>query len=145
MTVGGNTMLAGKVSDAEPSAVFPVSGITTTGLIGSSVVIVRVHDFGPADVGVKLIPTSSPESGLIAAGNSAGFTSVKSAHEIIADVTFRLQVPTLLILRVWGGVSAEQLAVPKLPLPVTLMVPLPSLPVAVRLVIGAPGSLLLIA
>jgi hypothetical protein len=64
---------------------------------------------------------------------------------MIADVTFRLQVPTLFILRVCGGVVPEQLAVPKLPLPVTLIVPFPSLPVAVRVVTGAPGSLLLIA
>src|SRR3984957_15512771 len=145
MTVGGNVRPAGKVSDAVPSAVLPVRGIMTTGLSGSSVVIVRVHDFGPPDVGVKLTPTSSPESGLIAAGNSPGFTSVKSAHEITADVTFKLQVPTLFIFRVCVGVVPEQLAVPKLPLPVTLIVPLPSLPVAVRVVIGAPGSLLLIA
>src|SRR5579862_284942 len=100
MTVGGNVMPVGKVSDAEPSAVFPVRGIMTTGLIGSSVMIVRVHAFGPPEVGVKLTPTSSSESGLIAAGNSVGFTSVKSAQEMTADDTFRLQVPTLLIFRV---------------------------------------------
>ena len=81
----------------------------------------------------------------MAAGNSAGFTSVKSGQEINAADTLRLQVPTLLIFSVCGGTEPEQLAVPKLPLPVTLIVPLPSLPVAVRTVVGDPGSLLLIA
>src|SRR5271154_3969187 len=103
MTVGGNVMPVGNVSDAEPKAVFPVRGITTLGLTGSSVVIVRVQAFGPAEVGVKLTPTGRLESGLIVAGNSLGFTSVKSAQEMTADTTSRLQVPVLLICNVCGG------------------------------------------
>src|SRR5580692_5421801 len=142
MTVGGNVRPPGNVSDAVPKAVFPVRGITTTGLIGSSVVIDRLHDFGPPEVGVNLTPTSRPESGLIVAGNSPGFTSVKSAQEMTADTTSRLQVPTLLILRVCGGVVPEQLAVPKSPLPVTLIVPDPVLHVTVTGVFGLAGSLL---
>ena len=101
---------AGNVSNADPSGVVPVSGTMTVGVTGSLVVIVKWHDFGPALIGVKLIPTSSPESGLIVAGNSPGFTSVKSRHEMIADTTLRLQVPTLLIFSVCAGTFPPQTA-----------------------------------
>src|SRR5580692_2172846 len=94
------------------------------------------------------MPTPRLESGLIGAGNSAGFTSVNAEEQPVsdADATSRLQVPTLLIFSVC--VTADpppQTEVLKTPLPVTFSVPLPSVPVAVKTVVGAPGSLLLIA
>src|ERR1700723_2022036 len=125
MSVGGKLIAPGNCSEAVPVIVFPVRGILTVGLAGSLLVIVRVHDFAPAEVGVKSIWSGRPESGLIIVGNSPGFTNVKSTQPALraTEVTSRLQVPTLLICSVCGGVPLEQLAVPKFPLPVTLIVP----------------------
>ena len=67
---------------------------------------------------------------------------MKSAQEMTADVTCRLQVPTLLTCSVCGGVVPEQLAVPKFPLPVTSIVPDDVLHVTVTAVFGLAGSLL---
>src|SRR5215469_11328630 len=97
--------------------------MTTVGCAGSSLVIVRLHDFGPAEVGVKLMPIGRLASGLIAAGNSPGLTSVKSEQLIIADATWSVQVP-------------------KLPLPVTSIMPEATLHVTVSGVLGLIGSLL---
>src|SRR5271155_3554216 len=141
MIVGGNVSpAAGRVNDAEPNGVVAVRGIFTTGFTGSLLVTVRVHAFGPAEVGVKLTPTSSSESALIVAGNSPGFTSVKSAHEMTAEVTMRPQGPTLLSFSVCGGALPPQTAVPKSPLPVTLIVPLPSSPLRGMKTSGLTGS-----
>src|SRR5277367_4180511 len=146
MRVGGKLIGPGNFSEAVPVSVFPLRGMLTVGLAGSLLVIVRVHDFDPADVGVKSIWSGRPESGLIVVGNSPGFTKVKSRQPALSatEVTSRLQVPTLLICSVCGAVALEQLAVPKFPLPVTLIVPFPSLPVATNWNAGVFGSSLLI-
>jgi len=91
---------------------------------------------------VKLTPTGRLESGLIAAGNSPGFTSVKSAQLIIADARLSVQFPTLLIWSVCGGVEPEQFAVPRFPVPATSIAPAAVLHITVTAVFGLAGSLL---
>jgi len=124
--------------------VFPVSGTRTTGLIGSSVVTVRLHDFGPAEVGANLTVRSMPESGLIGTGNVGGLTSVKSAHVGTALIRLRLHPPTLFTLIVCAGVVPPHVAVPKSPLPVTTIVPDAVVQVTVTSLRGVTESLLAI-
>ena len=144
---------AGNVNDAEPNGVVALRGTTTMGLIGSSLVMMRVHACGPADVGVKLTPRSRLESALIVAGNSAGFTSAKcgrppgfvavKGQEMTAEATLRPQEPVLSTFSVCvAPVPPLQTEAPKLPLPVSVTVPDPVLQVAVTTVVGLTGSLL---
>src|SRR5258708_21143038 len=93
-TVGGNVSgVVGTSSDVDPSWVFPLSGRTVVGWIGSSVVMVKLHNFGPAEVGVNLTVRSTPESGLIGTGNVGGLTEVTSRHEETAFVRLGLHPP----------------------------------------------------
>ena len=104
-----------------------------------------MHDCGPCVVGEKLTPTGSPESALIVAGNSVGFTSVKAEEQPVraADATLSPQLPVLSTFSVCvAPVPPLQTEAPKLPLPVSVTVPDPVLQVAVRTVVGLTGSLL---
>ena len=102
--------------------------VTEIGELIASLVITRVHDFGPIDVGVKRTTRSRHESGLTAAGN--GFLiRTKSGHggTNSAEATFILHFPTLHTLSVFSASVPGQTS-PKSGEPVTRISPRGTLP-----------------
>ena len=84
ITVGGKPKSGG--TSIEGAGVFAVNVKVITGVSGSSLVIVNVHDFGPGEVGVNLITKPRQESGLTVAGNGL-LINVKSGQFTDALVT----------------------------------------------------------
>ena len=54
--------MASRGTSIEAAGVLAVTVRLTTGLFGSSLVMVNVHDFGPGEVGVNLITRLRQES-----------------------------------------------------------------------------------
>src|SRR5678815_604037 len=78
------------------AGVLTVTVSDTEGVSGSSVVMTRVQDLGPMEVGVKRMTRSLHESWLTVAGNGL-LMSVKSAQAGLkaAESTARSHLPTL--------------------------------------------------
>src|SRR5262249_13524446 len=127
----------------ETPGVLAVIVLVMTGVSGSSLVMTRVHDLGPADVGVKRITTSLQESWLTVAGKGL-FTSTKSEQGGLKAtlVTLRLHAPTLHTEMVFSARGPTQTS-PKSVDPVTRMSPGGALPETATTWLGEIGSLLL--
>src|SRR5262249_38234141 len=93
ITVGGKLTSGG--TSIEADGVLAVTVNITIGLVGSSLLIFKVHDLGPAEVGVKRITRLRHESGLTVAGKGL-LMIVKSGHAGTKDalVTWRSHGPT---------------------------------------------------
>src|SRR3990172_7371268 len=142
MTVGGKGWSGG--TSIVGAGVLPVTTRVTVGVSGSSLVMTRLQDFGPMDVGVKRMTRSTQESGLTVAGNGL-LMSVKSVHggTNAALATARLHLPTLQTEMVFSARTPGQTS-PKSVEPVTRISPGGVLPVTWTTLFGVTGSLLAI-